>query len=78
MKTDNKPTQCRMILHHLQAGKSLTQLEALPKFGCLRLGGRIHELRREGYNIQTEMVKVGRARVAKYSMVNKNETTDGR
>lgn len=44
-------TQNEMILAHLQKGKPITPLQALREYGCLRLGARIFELRRNGYNI---------------------------
>lgn len=60
-------TQATAILTHLQSGKTLTPLEALDKFGCFRLGARIHELKRDGHDITKEMVKTpGGARVAEY------------
>ena len=49
-------SQCAMILEHLQEGYSLTSLEALNKFGCLRLASRISDLHEKGYNIQKKMV----------------------
>lgn len=66
-------TQNGEILRHLLRGGSLTQGEALPLFGCSRLGGRIWDLRRDGYPIIKETVAVaargGRtAWVAKYTM----------
>lgn len=49
--------QCERILAHLVAGHSLTPMEALRRFGCLRLGGRIHELRRRLHPISTTMIE---------------------
>lgn len=63
-----RQSQCELILAHLKAGGTLTQLEAYRKpFRCGRLGGRVFDLRQRGYNIQTEMVRVGDGvRVARY------------
>ena len=58
-------TQSEAILNHLKAGKTLTPLEALDRFGCFRLAARIIELRRDGYNIVTE----GKDRWAVYRLV---------
>lgn len=59
--------QNRMILEHLESGSSITSLEALAKFGCLRLAARIAELRRMGFSIGKEMVPVeSGAHVAEY------------
>lgn len=41
-------TQNQLIKKHLEAGNSITPLEALEKFGCLRLGARIYDLRTKG------------------------------
>lgn len=51
-------SQCRMILAHLQEGKTLTPLEALNRFGCFRLSGRIFDLRAAGFNIVTNKKEV--------------------
>ena len=65
----SKPTQAGRILAHLRAGNRLTALEALEKFGCFRLAARIHELRREGWNVQERTVETrGGKRVAEYWM----------
>ena len=47
-------SQNKMILHHLQTHKrGITPIQALEKYGCLRLSGRIHDLRSMGYAIET-------------------------
>lgn len=63
MKSQNKA-----ILEALQAGRKLTPLDALAEFNCMRLGGRIHNLRQLGHNIITETVEVNGKRFASYSM----------
>ena len=68
-ETHRRPTQAGRILAHLRAGNRLTALEALEKFGCFRLAARIHELRREGWNVQERTVETrGGKRVAEYSL----------
>lgn len=52
----------------LESGGRLTPLEALNKFGCLRLSGRIFDLKKQGMKIHTKMVERGGKRVAEYSM----------
>ena len=48
-----------MILKHLQTHKrGLTAMQALDKFGCMRLASRISDLRRMGYIISREMIAV--------------------
>jgi len=50
------PTQAQVILDHLNNGGSLTALDALNQFGCFRLAARIHELRREGHQIEESTI----------------------
>lgn len=63
------PSQKIQVLRYLAKGKTLTPLEALEKFGTLRLSGRIHELQAEGWPIRCDMVRIGDKRVGRYSYV---------
>lgn len=40
------------ILEYLQSGKSITPLEALHKFGSMRLGAVVWDLQKAGYDIR--------------------------
>ena len=52
-------TQNQMILRHLQTHKKgITAMQALDKFGCMRLASRISDLRHMGYSISREMIAV--------------------
>lgn len=64
-------SQSKQILAHLQAGKSITPIEALNLYGCFRLGARIYDLIQQGHNINSDMVKDERTgkRYARYSLV---------
>ena len=44
------------VLAYMEEHGSITPLEALNAFGCMRLGARIWDLRHEGYEIATGMV----------------------
>ena len=57
------------IRNHLKNGLTLTPLQALRQYGCLRLSARIYDLKCEGMSIITTMIKVGKKRVARYSVV---------
>lgn len=60
------------ILRALKRGQKITPLDALKRFGCLRLSGRILELREDGHKILTTMIEVGEdKKVARYSMKRK-------
>ncbi|TID11741.1 hypothetical protein JO83_12970 [Avibacterium paragallinarum] len=50
-------SQCKKILAYLKTGKKITALEALNRFGCMRLSARILDLREQGYPITDEMMK---------------------
>jgi hypothetical protein len=62
-------SQNSRILRYLALGHTLTPAQAYIRFDCLRLGGRILELRHRGHNIRTEMVELKNGkRVARYWM----------
>lgn len=61
-------SQTDKILNALESGKKLTPIDALEDFGCFRLGARIHELKKEGYPIKTELTKENGKYFATYSM----------
>jgi len=62
-------TQNEAILAWLETGSGITPLDALQRFGCFRLGARIFELRRMGWEIDSTMVKtVTGKRIALYKM----------
>ena len=61
-------SQRDLILQHLQTGQGITQMGALERFGCMRLGARINELRNQGYPIHSETVKANNKSFSRYSM----------
>lgn len=61
-------SQTEKILKLLKRGKKLTALTALRAGMGLRLGARVHELRQQGYAVQSRLVKRGKAHVAEYSL----------
>lgn len=48
-------TQQDMILQYMQDTGSITPLDALREFGCMRLGARIFDLKRRGHEITRVM-----------------------
>ena len=50
-------TQQQHIREYLEAGNSITPLEALEKFGCFRLGAQIFDLKKKGMPIDMKMKK---------------------
>ncbi len=63
-------TQNKQILELLKSGKSITSIDALNLFGCFRLGARIHDIKREGYLIQTTIVRNEKKNFASYKLIN--------
>lgn len=61
-------TQNARILAWLKRGRSITSIEALRRFGCLRLAARCHELTRSGHQIVSERVTRHGKRYARYRL----------
>ena len=68
LKTKKTLSQCERILIHLQSGKTINPLQALDLYGCLRLGARIHDLKKNGNFIDTKMIYKNGSKYAEYSM----------
>jgi len=49
-------TQTQEILNYLQEGNAITPIEALERFGCFRLGARVWDIKKMGYEIETKLV----------------------
>jgi len=59
-------SQTERILRALKSGDELTALDALGRFGTLRLAARIAELRERGYAVVTDTREVSGKRIAVY------------
>jgi len=64
-------SQTSQILNFLKDGNAITPLQALQRFGVMRLGARIWDLRQSGYRdkIKSTIVKRGDKHFAQYRMV---------
>ena len=62
-------TQKEQIKKHLLSRKSITPIQALNKFGCLRLAAVIYKLKDEGLKIVTEIEYNKKKQFAKYRLV---------
>ena len=49
--------QTEIVLNRIKQNGEITSLEAFELYRITRLSGRIHDLRRQGYNIITEKRK---------------------
>jgi hypothetical protein len=56
------------ILAHLEKGNTLTALEALKLFGCMRLSARIYDLKDLGWPIGSITIQDGDKRYSQYYM----------
>ncbi len=62
-------SQTNAILAYMKAGNGITPIEALNLCGCFCLSARIAEIKKLGYMIKTENVKVeGGKHVVRYSL----------
>ena len=63
-------TQCEMVLDYINEHGSITARQAYLHFGIMRLASRIADLKRAGYDIKSESIKVrgrsGSTYVARY------------
>lgn len=67
--TDHQSSQSAQILAYLKEGNSITPLEALQKFGCLRLAARISDLRADNHKIETKQHRTENGKtVAQYTL----------
>jgi len=67
---ENTDSQNKAILKALQNNDRLTPWDILNNFGSLRASARIYDLRAMGHPVKTEMVKIGKKRVARYFLQN--------
>ena len=61
-----KLSQTQQILEYLKTGHSITALESVYAFKCLRLASRINEIRHMGYNVVSDLVKENGKHFSKY------------
>jgi hypothetical protein len=68
MSIDTQNKQTDLIRDYLDAGNTLTSLDALKLFSCFRLASRMHDLKKLGYSFNKEMISIdGSRKVAQYS-----------
>ena len=71
-----KPNQKNGIIACLRVYGDITAIDALNAIGCRNLPARIHELRRDGWGIKTEMftTEITKKRVARYTLTDPAQT----
>ena len=50
-----KKSQCERILNYIEENGSITQMDALREFGCMRLASRISDIKRQGIPVKRIM-----------------------
>ena len=50
-----KKNQCEKILRYMQENGSITPVDAMAEFGCMRLAARVADLKKDGYPIVKRM-----------------------
>ena len=63
-----KQTHTQLIKTHLEEHGSITALDAIEQYRCLRLAARIADMRKEGMNIVTNMITKNGATFASYEV----------
>lgn len=66
----NAISQKEAIRLHLESGEPITQLEAINRFGCLRLSARILNLKKQGLPVAKRTIKRGGKHFAEYFIDN--------
>lgn len=57
MPEHSRPSQCERIIEYMKTEGSITQIDALREFGCMRLASRVSELRKAGVPIVKTLEK---------------------
>ena len=61
-------SQSKEILAALKHGDRITPIDALNRFGCMRLASRISDLKREGHTILDKTIRNGKTHYSEYYM----------
>lgn len=62
-------SQNLQVLAYINEHGSITPMDALSELKCFRLAARVNQLRDKGHKIQTEIVRSGDKRYAKYRLI---------
>lgn len=61
--------QARRVLRHMEKKRSITPLEALGVYGVFRLAAVVHDIRKAGFNVLTDLhTDANGKRYARYSL----------
>lgn len=69
LKSISLKPQARRVLRHFRSRRTISPMEAIVSYGIFRLAASIHELRKAGYSITTDLRQdAGGHRYARYRM----------
>lgn len=79
----HQDTHAKLILEHMIKFGSITPGDALAEYGCMRLAARIADIRADGIEVETEMVKAKNrfgktVKYARYYLKREDQSKDGR
>jgi hypothetical protein len=58
LNPETRISQVKLVGAYLMQGHSITPIEALNLFGCMRLSAVIYNLKERGYKIQSQIITV--------------------
>ena len=58
--------QSKEILGYLEKGNKITAIDALDRFGCLRLASRINDLKNKGHEIKAKLIHKNKKKWSEY------------
>lgn len=67
-RVHREESQSGRILKHMQEGYGITPITALNKYGCFRLAAVVFNLKREGHNIRTTIIRENNKKFARYKL----------
>ncbi|MBR0463434.1 MAG: hypothetical protein IJJ23_03520 [Clostridia bacterium] len=57
MRPKTKPCQMDKVLRHLRDFGTITPMDAMRDYSIMRLGARVWDLKRRGYNVTSRIVQ---------------------
>ena len=67
-RVHREESQSGRILKHMQEGYGITPITALNNYGCFRLAAVVFDLKREGHNIRTTIIRENNKKFARYKL----------
>ena len=67
-RVHREESQSGRILKHMQEGYGITPITALNNYGCFRLAAVVFNLKREGHNIRTTIIRENNKKFARYKL----------